>query len=247
LRFAGLPFSVLEVMLIAFIIVAAAVNGAIYGGVLTTTAHTPQAVLSPSQRAELDDSRDLPGRFVPSQGRQHTAGAYPEYARIGFCDDARATTPCYASNPPTSGTHLPVQRIRLSDGRLLNLPPDPGIYNFVIPREAIPHIEEHAGVYAGYSCSSSRCNAAVERLIALAKAQISNGARVIVSPDTDLADNTIALVAWTRIDSFSAADYSDDRALAFIKAHSCRFDPEGKCATGARSASIQWSPNAPAD
>lgn len=232
-----LPSSVLEFLLIASIVAIAVVNGALYGGVLSN-ARSAQAVPSPSQRAELDDSTALPGRFVPTQGRQHTAGAYPDYQRIGFCAD-RVTDLCYASNPPTSGTHLPVQRIRLSDGRLLNLPPDPGVYNFVVPREAIPHIEEHAGVYAGYSCASSRCSAAVERLVALAKEQISIGARVIVSPDPDLADNTIALVAWTRIDSFPAADYSDERARAFIKAHSCRFDPEGKCATGARSASIQ--------
>ena len=226
-----------EALLVGSIVLLAMLNAALYAGVFTT-AKSAQAVLSPSQRAELDDSPRLPGRFVPTQGRQHTAGVYPDYQRIEFCAE-RATDTCYASNPPTSGTHLPVQRVRLSDGRLITLPPDPGVYNFVIPREAIPHIEEHAGVYAGYNCASSRCSDAAERLAALVKEQISIGARVVMSADPDLDDDTIALVSWTRIDSFPAADYTDERARDFIQAHSCRFDPEGKCAAGTRSASIQ--------
>ena len=51
-----------------------------------------------------------------------------------------------------------------------------------------------------------------------------------MSPDPDLDDDTIGLAAWTRVDVFSAADYTDDRVRAFIKAHSCRFDPELFCA-----------------
>ena len=40
----------------------------------------------------------------------------------------------------------------LADGNRMNIPPDPGVYDFAIPRESIPHIEEHAGVYVGYHC-----------------------------------------------------------------------------------------------
>ena len=59
--------------------------------------------------------------------------------------------------------------------------------------------------------------------------EVSLGARVVLSPDDDLDGNTIAAAAWTRVDSFDASDYSDDRVRSFIKAHSCRFDPERFC------------------
>jgi hypothetical protein len=50
-----------------------------------------------------------------------------------------------------------------------------------------------------------------------------------MAPDSDLAEDTIGLAAWTRFDTFAATDYTDERARSFIKAHSCRFDPEGFC------------------
>ena len=115
------------------------------------------------------------------------------------------------------------------DGEIINLPPDPGIYAFEIPREAIPHLQEHAGVFVGYNCVSTDCFDAVEQLRSLVEDQLSLGARVVMAPDCDLDDDTIALAAWTRIDALPASDYDDDRARAFIEAHSCRFDPEGFC------------------
>jgi hypothetical protein len=45
----------------------------------------------------------------------------------------------------------------------------------------------------------------------------------------DLDADTIALASWTRVDSFDAAEYGDGRVREFIRAHSCRFDPEGFC------------------
>jgi hypothetical protein len=217
-----------ELAMIAVIVAMAALNGALYGGLLTS-ASGGSATLSASQRAELDDSSALPGRFVPSQGRQHTRAPYPNNERVAFCDADGISNGCYASNPPSSGTHLPVQQARLPDGGLLKLPPDPGVYASVIPREAIPHIEEHAGVYAGYNCAGNACQVAVDRMTDIVSQEISLGARVVMSPDPDLDEDTLALASWTRVDSFAAADYSDERTRAFIKAHSCRFDPERMC------------------
>jgi hypothetical protein len=195
---------------------------------------TPVAGTTPvkaADRAELDDSDGLPGRFVPTQGRAHTLTGYPLSKPIPFCDPDAISGHCYASNPPTSGTHLPVQRgVLLADGNRLNIPPDPGVYDFQIPREAIPHIEEHAGVYVGYNCNNNPdCDRTTERLKDLVTQEISLGARVVLSPDPDLADDTIGLAAWTRVDAFPASDYTDSRVRDFIKAHSCRFDPEGFC------------------
>jgi hypothetical protein len=238
-----------EIILWLLIVLAAVVNLAVYTGVVRgedavslqaprsssapgqALPAAPQAegTLTASQRAELDDSSDLPGRFVPTQGRAHTQ-PYPLRVRIDFCPPNRISDRCYASNPPTSGQHLPVQGTVLLEGNhRLKLPPDPGIYAFQVPREAIPHVEEHAGVYVGYHCVDDGCDAVIERLKDLVTQEISLGARVVMSPDPDLDDNTIGLAAWTRVDTFDASDYSDERVRRFIKAHSCRFDPEAMC------------------
>jgi len=194
----------------------------------------PDAAANPAaaaaNRVEMDDSTDLPGRFVPTQGRRHLS-PYPLNNSVPFCDPDRIADDCYASNPPTSGLHLPAQAVvQLPDGNRLKLPPDPDIYDFPVPREAIPHIQEHAGVYIGYNCSSDACRTIVERLKDLVTQENSLGARVIMSPDPDLDDDVIGMAAWTRVDDFEAGDYTDDRVRDFIKAHSCRFDPEGFCA-----------------
>lgn len=190
---------------------------------------TLSAAQSASLRAESDDSAELPGRFVPTQGRQHTA-VYPLATRVDFCPEHTTSDDCYASNPPTSGLHFPVQaNVLLDDGHRLKVPPDPGVYDFAIPREAIPHIEEHAGVYVGYNCITDACETTVERLKDLVTQEISLGARVVMSPDTDLDEDTIGLAAWTRVDNLDLSEYTDERVRTFIKAHSCRFDPELFC------------------
>jgi hypothetical protein len=199
---------------------------------------TPEAspTLSPDRQqahdAELDDSPDLPGRFVPTQGRQHT-DPYPLDERIRFCPENEISNDCYASNPPTSGLHLPVQgTVRLTDGNAIKIPPDPGTYDFEIPREAIPHLQEHAGVFVGYHCVTNACEQAVEELKNLVSQKLSLGARVVLAPSPDLAEDTIGMAAWTRVDVLPIDDYSEDRISRFIDAHSCRFDPEGFCPEG---------------
>lgn len=203
--------------------------GASTGTPTTPVPRTAGAAELAAERAERDQSDRLPGRWVPSQGRDHTQ-AYPLPHPIRFCAPDEVSTDCYASNPPTSGKHLPVQgTVLLEGGHRLKIPPDFGIYDFAVPREAIPHIEEHAGVYLGYRCESDGCRTTVERVKDLVDQEISLGARVVMSPDPDLDPDTIALASWTRVDSFASSDYTDDRVRGFIKAHSCRFDPEQFC------------------
>jgi hypothetical protein len=176
--------------------------------------------------AECDASDDLPGTFVPTQGRQHVEAG----TSVPFCPEGQVSGLCYASNPPTSGLHLAVQRdYDLGDGNTVNVPPDPGIYDFDIPRESIPHIQEHAGVFVGHQCVTDACRETVEELENLVAQEVDDGKRVIMAPDADLPDDTIAFASWTRVDSFPASEFSEDRAFAFIDAHSCRFDPESFC------------------
>lgn len=244
-----------EIIMWTLIVAAALLNVAIYTGVVqgenaidlreTSGAGAPilggpggdtPAAESPAARAiaaEEDDSTALPGTWVPTQGRRHTEG-YGVGPRVEFCpveDGVRGVDDeCYASNPPTSGLHLPVQRdVLLADGNIVNVPPDPGIYAFEIPREAIPHLQEHAGVYVGYNCSSDVCRDAVENLESLVNQLLEVETRVIMSPAPDLPLNTIGLASWTRVDSIPAVEYTEQRAREFIETHSCRFDPEGFC------------------
>lgn len=208
-------------------------NIAYYGGFVEGAVSGDDAVTvagpTAAQLAEQDSSSDLPGRFVPSQGKNHT-GDFPLAERIDFCEPGRTEGTCYASNPPTSGLHLRVMRdVTLESGDVVTLPPDPGIYAFAIPREAIPHIEEHAGVYLGYNCATAECDTAVQRATDLVTEEVALGQRVVMSPDPDLDPDTMALASWTRIDAFAAAEYADERARRFIEAHSCRYDPERFC------------------
>ncbi len=235
--------SIITKLVIAVILFVGVLDLAAYSGVLKSedALSTDQFLGAPggttvssgsgaraADRAELDSSDALPGRYVAPQGRQHTQG-YPLRTHVPFCAPDKVSNNCYASNPPTSGLHLPVQQhVVLTDRNEIDIPPIPDIYNFPIPREAIPHLEEHGGVYVGYNCDN-RCGDALAEAKSVVAQELSIGERVVMSPDVDLEPGVIAAVSWTRIDSMQAADYSDGRLRAFIKAHSCRFDPEALC------------------
>lgn len=214
------------------ILLVALLNLAIYSGVvkgedainaIERQGESPQAQ---ALKAEQDDSEGLPGRFVPTQGRQHIASG----TTVEFCPDGQRADGCYASNPPSSGLHLGVEQgVVLADGSVIDIPPQPGVYATGIPRESIPHILEHAGVYVGYNCAEAACQEVIERLIIVVSQEVERGKRVVLAPSRDLAVDTIGMSAWTRVDGFMTVEYEDSRVRDFIEAHSCRFDPEGFC------------------
>jgi hypothetical protein len=198
--------------------------------------------------AENDMNPDLPGTFVPSQGRQHFNYTYdPDRTPRPFCDGVATAesdgtpsveteaTNCYASNPPSSGQHLPSQRnADLGNGASINIPPDPDVYpsDVEIPREAIPHILEHAGVFVGYHCDDgdAACEGVVEQVERIVNDRIdSHNDRVVMARDSDLPLGSIGMSSWTRVDTFAYGGFTEDRVEQFIATHSCRFDPEGFC------------------
>jgi hypothetical protein len=144
-------------------------------------------------------------------------------------------TDCYNSNPPSSGRHLGVQRnVDVGGGLVINIPPDPDVYphDVEIPRDAIPHILEHAGVYVGWNCAEGdqACLDTVQQVEDLVNQRIDNNDdRVVMSINKDLPEGTIGLASWTRTMVFPYAEYSEDAVRDFISTHSCRFDPEGFC------------------
>jgi hypothetical protein len=144
-------------------------------------------------------------------------------------------TDCYYTNPPSSGQHLPSQRnADLGNGASINIPPDPDVYpeDIIIPREAIPHTLEHAGVYVGYNCAAddSACADVVDQLTGLVNDRIDNhNDRVVMARDPDLPVGEIGVVSWTRVMRMPFGEYDEDAIADFIGTHSCRFDPEGFC------------------
>ena len=234
--------------------------------------------LSASDKAEQDDSPDLPGVYVPTQGRGHLNYTFSlEREPRPFCDGVRhagnaggtpASTPaaqstptpeadatgeasgtgtpratptvprdCFNSNPPSSGEHLNVQTNVDVTGKgdiLSRIPPDPNVYpdNIKIPREAIPHLLEHAGVYVGYHCADGdeACLAVVEDLKDLVNDRIDNhNDRVVLANDADLPEGEIGASSWTRVLNLKYQDYDEGVLEDFIGTHSCRFDPEDIC------------------
>src|SRR5438067_1498411 len=148
---------------------------------------------------------------------------------------ATVPTDCRLANPPTSGKHLNVQHnVDVGGGNLINIPPDPDVYpsDIQIPRDAIPHIEEHAGVFVGYHCADGddACQRVVDDLTDVINDRITNHKnRVVMANDSDLPEGTIGMASWNRVEDFDYKDYSRDRVTTFVGTNACRVDFEGFC------------------
>ena len=229
-----------ESFTLVIILLLGALNLALYGGFLVgqepvsrgSSATLPEGNapgVNEWQVAEADASAALPGTYVPPQGRSHIPNWEPGL-EIPFCDAGEVNEGCYASNPPTSGQHIGVlDGVRLEGGQQVRIPPDPGVYSYAFPKEAIPHIEEHAGVFVGYNCTSAACADVVESVRAIVEEQIDEGARVVMAPYPDLPAERFGLASWTRYQVFTTAEYSEDAVRRFIEVHSCRVDYEKLC------------------
>jgi hypothetical protein len=201
--------------------VAKARSGSPYGdGSVTTTATvSPSSTPAPSS--------------TPTAEPTQADGSTPTPV-----DPAKATptwTGCYASNPPSSGNHLGVQRnIDIGGGAIINIPADPDVYphDVELPRDAIAHNLEHAGVFVGWNCADGdqACLDVVQQVEDLVNDRISNNDnRVAMSISRDLPLGTIGASSWTRSLNVTYQDYNEDELRDFIATHSCRFDPEGFC------------------
>lgn len=214
--------------------------------------------LTESARAATNESPDIPGTFEPGQGRSHftyqyTADRSPipfcagvEYNGAAFRTPQATTTPapgrtsaatasaCRNSNPPSSGDHYGVQRNVSVGDFIMNIPPDPNVYppDLDMPRDAIPHILEHAGVFVGYNCAAgdSACEGVVGQVTDIVNNRIDDhNNRVVMAHDSDLPLGQLGLASWTRWDRFGYQDFDKDRVVRFISTNSCRFDPENFC------------------
>jgi hypothetical protein len=200
--------------------------------------------------AEADgDATPAGGDATPDAGGGETTPAAestpvpgtPSADETPSSDSTPAATPtqptdCYNSNPPSSGEHLNVAaNVEIAPGIILpRIPPDPNVYpaDVIVPREAIPHILEHAGVFVGYHCTDGNeaCLAIVADLEDLVNSRIDNNDnRVVMANSPDLPENSVGASSWTRVLNMSVEEWDEDLMEDFIGTHSCRFDPEGFC------------------
>lgn len=147
---------------------------------------------------EEDASAALPGDFFPEIGRSHLAA--------GQAFDA------YTSNPPTSGPHAPS-------------PAAWGISENPIAKETLVHNMEHGGVLVLYNCPDG-CDDVTSQLEDYVSERLGRGDFLVMAPFPGM-DSRIALVSWTRLDTFDELDI--DRVDRFADAHLCRYDPENIC------------------
>ena len=127
------------------------------------------------------------------------AEAAPVHIGPGQAHDA------YTSVPATSGAHFgqPLAPVRW------------GIHEEPLEAEEYIHNLEHGGIGIFYDCPDG-CDDLVAQLEETASRAVSNGGKVILAPHAGL-DNTIALAAWTFLDTFDA--YDEDRINDFVNSH----------------------------
>jgi Protein of unknown function (DUF3105) len=189
------------------------------------------------QKAELDSSTNLPGQYIPPhpgadnqlctnqscvQGmddRQHVGNG----VKIPICTadqiaENKLSDPsygpagvCYNSNPPTSGPHA----ANPMPFKVLDNP---------APKENLVHDMEHGGVVVWYNTDDQNV---IKQLSDIVNDNLDRRRLVVMSQYTEMEPNTIALTAWTRLDKFSAGDFSKKRVQDFISEHNKRFNPEG--------------------
>jgi hypothetical protein len=173
--------------------------------------------------------------LTPSQTPTRTVAASPTSTPGTPAATATPQADCYNSNPPSSGRHFGVQRpAEIAPGVFTNIPPDPDVYphDIDMPREAVAHIAEHAGVFVGFNCAEgdTACFEVVEDVEKIVNDRIDNhNDRVTMMYFSDLPLGEIGLSSITRWDRFHYADFDEDRIERFIAKHACRYDTEGFC------------------
>jgi hypothetical protein len=104
-----------------------------------------------------------------------------------------------------------------------------GIYRDAWSAESLVHNMEHGGVVIWYNTSDTTVREEIE---ALATTALEDGKFIVVTPYSNMPEDTIALTAWTRRDLFPTSEFTSERIDSFIETFNCRFNPESFPACG---------------
>jgi hypothetical protein len=254
---------------------------------LVWSANSGSSGTSGAQAAAADRSADIPGTFVPDQGRAHLSYTYSEASQrpqMPFCPGVKwsgapdgqpsgtpqstgtaaasapqpagtpapggtsssaatgtaqttptVTTECRLANPPTSGPHYNVQNnVTIGTYTNFRIPPDPYVYpdDLDVPRDAIPHLLEHAGVFVGWNCANgdTACMDVVKQVKDIVNSRIDvNHDRVVMAHDGDLVPGTIGMSSWNRVLDMPTSQFDKKTVTDLVGKNSCRVDFEGFC------------------
>lgn len=161
--------------------------------------------------AETVNAIEGPGAFFESQGGAHlgTGVVWP------VCSPEEEPSHCYNSNPPTSGP---------MDNRTVEW----GLYRTAVPKERLVHNMEHGGVVIWYNCVTSACSQdVVLELERLMEHFEDERHLVVLTPYPGMEPDMVAVTAWTRLDKFSATEFSRERVHEFVDLFERRYNPEG--------------------
>jgi hypothetical protein len=189
-----------------------------------TQANNTNTGPSASQKAQMNDSPDIPGVYYPphpgSDGQLDTQDDRLHYnpgTSIPICtqqqlDAKNYSNPlCYTSNPPTSGPHS-------------STPMPFKVLENPAPKENLLHNMEHGGVVIWYNTTDQ---AAIAQLKKIAQDNIDRKQFVVMTQYPDMEAETIAVTSWTRMDKFPVGELTRDRVQNFIDVNEKRFNPEG--------------------
>ena len=178
--------------------------------------------------AEADVDPNLPGQFVDLP--KAYGGPYPDTAghvtrQIDYASDCSDTEPKVCNtNPPAGGPHWsgncgedPTTAPAFCGPARL------GVYRDPWEPETLVHNMEHGGVVIWYNTTDQQV---IDDLEGLVGERLNDGKLLVMAPYPDMEPDTIALTAWSRLDTFSVAEYTNERVDSFINAHVRQFNPE---------------------
>jgi hypothetical protein len=179
---------------------------------------------SAAQKAQMDDSADIPGVYYPPHpgldnvlNTQDDRLHYSPGTSIPICTEEQLAAQnyvnplCYTSNPPTSGPHS-------------STPMPFKVLENPAPKENLLHNMEHGGVVIWYNTTDQ---GAIDQLASIANDNIDRRRFVVMTQYTEMEADTIAITSWTRLDKFPVAELTKSRVQEFIDENHKRFNPEG--------------------
>ena len=139
----------------------------------------------------------LLARSGPRASEKLSGATFPDQGR----EHVVVGTPFqYNSNPPTSGPHA-------------GNPAEWGLYSEEFPDQVLIHNLEHGGIWISYRPGVDA--AIISKLEVITR---EFGRKVIMAPRA-ANDADIALAAWTHLDTFSVAEFSEERVRKFIQVY----------------------------
>jgi hypothetical protein len=95
--------------------------------------------------------------------------------------------------------------------------------------ESLVHSMEHGGIVVWYNTTDQQV---IDELESLVQSHLEDDELLVLTPNREMAEGTVAVTSWARRDVMPVAEYSKDRVETFIDTMKCRFNPESMPGAG---------------